>query len=128
MIRRAAMLMLCALAAGCAPASNYRPAVDLAGASAARYEIDLSDCKKVAERDRYGPVLAGAIIGAGLGASLGAVGGWATGGNVGLGMSYGALSGLVAGTAVGATQVQPAPDEKQFVDQCLRNNGYKVGG
>jgi len=126
MMRQVALLALCALAAGCAPASDYRPAVDLTSVDAVRFATDLRDCKRVAERDRYGPVLAGALMGAGMGAGLGAVGGWLIGENVGLGMSYGALSGLVAGTAIGATQVQPAPDEKQFVDQCLRNNGYKI--
>jgi hypothetical protein len=120
------LLLLCALAAGCAPASAYRPAVDLAGVDAARYEMDLSDCKKVAERDRYGPVLAGALLGAGMGAGLGAVGGWLFAGNAGLGTSYGALSGLAVGTAAGASQVREPPDEKRIVDQCLRNNGYNL--
>ncbi|HXY99051.1 MAG TPA: hypothetical protein VEI03_03560 [Stellaceae bacterium] len=120
------VLPLCALAAGCAAASAYRPAVDLAGVDAARYEIDLHDCKKVAERDRYGPVLVGALLGAGLGGALGSVGGWLSGGNVGLGASYGALSGLAVGTAAGASGVQEPPNENRFVDQCLRNNGYKL--
>jgi hypothetical protein len=119
-------LLLCALAAGCAPASPYRPAVDLAGIDAARYETDLRDCKKVAERDRYGPILAGALMGAGMGGALGAVGGTITAGSIGLGESYGALSGLAVGTAAGATQVNGPQDEKQMVDQCLRNNGYKL--
>ncbi|MGO8919639.1 MAG: hypothetical protein ACLQJR_27375 [Stellaceae bacterium] len=127
-MRRSLPLLLCALAAGCASASNYRPAVDLGGADAARYEIDLHDCKKVAERDRYGPVLAGALLGAGMGGALGAVGGSIAGGSVGLGESYGALSGLAVGTAAGASQVQDPPDEKRIVDQCLRNNGYKLTG
>jgi outer membrane lipoprotein SlyB len=123
---RRALLLLCALA-GCAPASPYRPAVDLTGVDPARFETDLSDCKKVAERDRYGPVLAGALIGAGMGAGVGAVGGMFAG-NAGLGTSYGAISGTVAGTGVGATQVATPPDEKALVDQCLRNNGYRLRG
>lgn len=120
--------LLFLLAAGCAPVAPYRPAVDLAGADAARYENDLRDCKKAAERDRYGPVLAGALLGAGTGAGLGSVGGWLIGGNIGLGTSYGALSGLAVGTAAGASQGQTARDEKQAIDQCLRNNGYKLAG
>jgi hypothetical protein len=127
-MRCALAFLLCALAAACAPASPYRPAVDLGGVSAARYEIDLNDCKKVAERDRYGPVLAGAVVGASLGASLGAVGGFLFTNNVGLATGYGALSGLAAGTAFGTTQVQGPAGEKQIVDDCLRNNGYKLGG
>ncbi len=126
-MRLAPLLLLCALA-GCAAASPYRPAVDLDGLDPARYETDLRDCKKVAERDRYGPVLAGALVGAGLGAGLGAVGGAFIGDNFGLAMSYGALSGLVAGTAAGAIQVQEPPEENAVVDQCLRNNGYKLAG
>lgn len=119
-------LLVCALAAGCNPVSAYRPAVDLTGVDAARYETDLRDCKKVAERDRYGPVLAGALFGAGIGAGLGSLGGWLSGGSIGLGTSYGALSGVAAGTAAGASQVEDPPDEKRMVDQCLRNNGYKL--
>jgi hypothetical protein len=125
-MRRLTPLLLCALAAGCAPASPYRPAVDLAGIDAARYETDLRDCKKVAERDRYGPIVAGALLGAGMGGALGAVGVTITAGSIGLGESYGALSGLAVGTTVGATQVKEPQDEKQMVDQCLRNNGYKL--
>ncbi len=128
-MRYAALPLLCALVAGCAPASTYRPKVDLTGVDKARFEIDLSDCKKVAERDRYGPLLAGAIVGAGLGTAAGAaLGGLAQVGNVGLAESYGAISGTVAGTAFGASQVR-APDgedENRFVDACLRNNGYKL--
>ena len=63
-----------------------------------------------------------------MGAGLGAVGGWFFGGNSGLGMSYGAVSGFVLGTAAGASQVQVSPQEKAIVDQCLRNNGYKLAG
>jgi hypothetical protein len=117
------LLLLAALPAGCGPASTYRPKVDLAGVDPARYEIDRYDCKKVAERDRYGPVLAGAILGAGVG---GAVATAAYGGGVGLATSQGTLSGLAVGTAAGAGKVPPPIDEKAFVDQCLRNNGYKV--
>lgn len=126
-MRPALITLLALLAAGCGPSSTYRPTVDLSGADAGRYEIDLYDCKKVAERDRYGPVLAGAVLGAGVGGALGVVGGWfAATGNAGLAMSYGTLSGFAAGTAAGAAQVQGPIDEKQFVDQCLRNNGYKI--
>jgi outer membrane lipoprotein SlyB len=128
-MRPAVLPLLCALVAGCAPASDYRPKVDLTGVDTARYEIDLSDCKKVAERDRYGPVLAGALVGAGLGtAGAAAMAGVASTGNIGLAESYGAITGTVAGTAFGASQMR-APgdeDENRFVDACLRNNGYKI--
>jgi hypothetical protein len=125
-MRRLALPLFCLLAAGCGPTSTYRPAVDLAGMDRARYEIDLYDCKKVAERDRYGPVLAGALLGAGVGGAIAAPTAMLGGGNIGLATSYGAIAGTVGGTAVGATQVQGPLDEKAFVDQCLRNNGYKL--
>jgi uncharacterized protein YcfJ len=125
-MRRPLLIALAALA-GCTPTSTYRPAVDLAGMDPARYEIDLHDCKKVAERDRYAPVLVALLHGAVLGTAVGAVGGGFAG-NIGLGESYGAIAGTAAGAAVGGAAVHQPVDENQFVDQCLRNNGYKLGG
>lgn len=121
-----ALLLTLALAA-CAPVSDYRPTVDLAGVDAARFEDDLHDCQKVAARDRYGPVLAGVVIGAGIGVGLGSIaGGYA--GNIGLGQSYGAIIGSVIGAAAGdaMTRGEPPPSEAQQVEACLRNNGYGV--
>ncbi len=125
-----ALLLTLALAA-CAPVSDYRPAVDLAGIDPARFENDLHDCQKVAARDRYGPVLARVVQGATIGAALGAVaGGYA--GNIGLATSYGAITGTVAGGALGAAEASGAvpppnpPDEAAIVEECLRNNGYQL--
>jgi hypothetical protein len=126
---RSAPLLALALVSACAPSSNYRPAVDLSDADAARFETDLADCKRVAERDRYAPVLVAALQGAALGTALGAAFvGVAAGaaGNVGLAESYGAISGTVAGAGFGALQVEAPQDEPSFVDQCLRNNGYTL--
>jgi hypothetical protein len=123
---RIAFLLLLGALAACAPSSTYRPTVDLTGFGPARYETDLRDCKKVAERDRFGPLAVGLLQGAALGAALGAVGGAIAGGNVGLATSYGALSGTVVGGAVGATQIGEPVDETAVVDQCLRNNGYVI--
>jgi len=120
------LLLTFALAA-CAPASDYRPAVDLAGIDAARFETDLHDCQKVAALDRYGPVLAGLVIGAGIGVGLGSIaGGYA--GNIGLGQSYGAIIGSVIGAAAGdaMTRGEPPASEVQRVEECLRNNGYGI--
>ena len=125
-----ALLLIFALAA-CAPVSDYRPTVDLAGIDTERFETDLRDCQKVAARDRYGPILARVVQGATFGAAIGAVaGGYA--GNIGLATSYGAIAGTVAGAAVGAAeaggaiQFVAAPDENAVVEECLRNNGYGV--
>jgi hypothetical protein len=124
----AAGLLLLGIAA-CAPASPYRPAVDLAGLDAARYETDLRDCKKVAERDRYAPLFVGLLQGAALGTAMGAaIGGVIVQGNVGLAESYGAISGAVAGPAVATTAVAPPPDEDEQVRACLRANGYTIAG
>jgi hypothetical protein len=126
-MRPVVVLMIGATLIGCGPVSPYRPTVTLAGADSDRYEADLRDCKKVAERDRYGPLLAGAVLGAGIGVGLGAVaGGYA--GNFGLGESYGAIIGTMVGIGIGSTQIGTAADEKQIVDRCLRNNGYEIGG
>jgi hypothetical protein len=124
------LLFLLALAA-CAPVSDYRPTVDLAGIDSARFENDLHDCQKVAALDRYGPVLARLVQGATIGAALGAVaGGYA--GNIGLGTSYGAIAGTVVGGGVGIAEsaghepFADAPDERAAVEACLRNNGYGI--
>jgi hypothetical protein len=69
-------------------------------------------------------VLQGAVIGVALGTAIVGIGG----GNVGLAQSYGAISGTVAGGAVAGSQVREPPDEKAIVDQCLRNNGYRIAG
>jgi outer membrane lipoprotein SlyB len=116
------------LLATCAPASDYRPAVELGGTDQARYETDLRDCKNVAERDRYTPVVVGVLQGAVIGVALGTAIVGIGGGNVGLAQSYGAISGTVAGGAVAGSQVREPPDEKAIVDQCLRNNGYRIAG
>ena len=67
-------------------------------------------------------MLQGAVIGVALGTAVVGI----SGGNVGLAQSYGAISGTVAGGAVGASQVREPPNEKKIVDQCLRNNGYRL--
>jgi hypothetical protein len=122
------LLFCLSLLGACAPASDYRPAVALGSLDTARYETDLRDCKKVAERDRYAPVVVGVLQGAVIGVALGTAIMGIGGGNVGLAQSYGAISGTVAGGAVAGSQVHEPPDEKAIVDQCLRNNGYRIAG
>jgi len=125
-MRYAGLLLAVTLLSACAPVSNYRPAVDLSDADAARYETDLRDCKRVAERDRYAPIAVAVLQGAALGTALGAAGAGLAVGNVGLGESYGAISGAVVGAGIGTAQVHQPPDEQEVVDQCLRNNGYTL--
>ncbi len=118
------------LALGACAAHVYRPQVDLTAANAARYETDLRDCQAVADANRYGPVLAGALQGLAIGAGLGTIIGGFSGGNIGLSATYGGIGGVTAGGAIGGTMaVTQAPaDEKTIVEQCLRNNGYEVRG
>jgi hypothetical protein len=125
--RPLASLLLAAALAGCVQAPDYQPPVDLAGVDPARYAVDLSDCRKAAELDRFGPLFADALIGAELGVGLGAVGGWATWTNVARASGYGAAAGAVAGAVVGATQVPPPAREAPAIDDCLRANGYRLG-
>lgn len=130
-MRSGLLLILGAALAACAPASAYRPKVELdAVVNPPRYETDLRDCKRVAERDRYGPVLVGALQGAAMGAALGSIGGWLAGGSIAVAQGYGAASGTVAGTAISAATLPAGgePGEEKRVDQCLRNNGYKIIG
>ncbi len=130
-MRSGLFLILGAALVACAPTSAYRPKVELDNVvDPPRYETDLRDCKRVVERDRYGPLLAGALQGAALGAALGSVGGWLAGGSIAVAQGYGAASGTVAGTAVGAATLPAGgePGEEKRVDQCLRNNGYKIIG
>ncbi|HEX7968957.1 MAG TPA: hypothetical protein VF502_12120 [Stellaceae bacterium] len=124
------MLVLTGALAACGPTSAYQPKVELGGIDPVRYETDLRDCKMAAEHAQFGPVIAGAVIGASLGAGFATLFAWWTAAsNVGLAETYGAASGTEPGILVGAAQSagQPA-DEPQLVDQCLRNNGYKVIG
>jgi outer membrane lipoprotein SlyB len=130
-MRQARLILLLAGLAACAPASSYRPSVDPAGVDAARYETDLRDCTRAAERDRYAPLLVGFLQGAALGTAMGAaLGGVIVQGNVGLAESYGAVSGAVAGPAVAAATIPPAPkpSEQEQIRDCLRANGYKIAG
>jgi hypothetical protein len=127
-MRSTGLLLALALLPACAPVSAYRPAVDLSDADATRYETDLRDCKHVAERDRYAPIVVAVLQGAALGTALGAAAAGLAVGNVGLGESYGAISGAVVGAGVGASQVHAPPNEQEIVDQCLRNNGYTLTG
>lgn len=123
-MRHALLLIFSLVLAGCAPRETYQPNADLTGIDAARYAADLDGCRNYANPGRYGPLVSAAVIGASAGAGLGAVLGWLAKGNIGLATSYGAISGGVAGAGIGAAA--PAPEVKRALDECLRNNGYKV--
>jgi hypothetical protein len=127
-LRGVFLVTLSVTTAACAAAPPpYQPKVDLGGSDPARYAADLRDCEKAADLDRFGPVLAGLVIGASFGAGLGTVAGWAINGDSGLvAAAYGAAAGGLAGTAFGASQVGPPTADAPAVNQCLRNNGYDV--
>ena len=121
------MLVLCAATlCSCVQVPAYVPKVDLRGFDAARYRADLEDCRKSADMDRYGPVLAGAVVGASLGAGMGSVLGWAVSGDAGLGAGYGAASGAGLGGATGFSIARNQPADAAAIDDCLKANGYKV--
>ncbi|HXP30674.1 MAG TPA: hypothetical protein VN832_06265 [Stellaceae bacterium] len=119
-------LMLGATLAGCAQVPAYQPPVELQGFDAARYRTDLEDCRKAADLDRYGPVLAGVLVGAGVGAGLGNVAGWAVGGNLAVATGWGAASGAVLGGGAGVGISEQRPSDAAAIDDCLRANGYKL--
>lgn len=140
-MRRDLALMLGLALTACAQAEAYQPQVDLVGVDPGRYAEDIRGCRNYAEQQQYGmpisPVygrmIAGGMVGASLGAGLGIVLGWLFGAtNIGLATSYGAESGGVAGTALAGATTPPVPDpqgplvEKDAVDRCLRNNGYRL--
>jgi hypothetical protein len=112
--------------AGCVQVPAYQPAVDLQGVDAARYQTDLEDCRKAADLDRYGPALAGVLVGAGFGAGLGNVAGWAAGSNLAVATGWGAASGGVVGGSAGGAISEQRPNDAAAIDDCLRANGYKL--
>ena len=105
-------------------AQSYQPIIDTKGLDQAKYQQDLSECRAYAEQvSPASQATIGAAIGAALGAALGAIAGAFTG-DAGTGAALGASVGGVGGGASGAGE--GVSDQKQIVNNCLRNRGYAV--
>jgi hypothetical protein len=98
-------------------------------------EKDVAECEEFAEKyvseSNAGEKVAGqTAMGGAIGAAGGAVGG-AIAGNVGLwaaiGAAVGATQGLLRGI-FGASQADPSPVYKNFVNRCLKERGYEPMG
>ena len=109
------------------PNTTYKAA----GETVARSDID--DCFQLAAdhghatdpgRKVAGSTAKGAVVGAAVGGAVGAVTG-----RPGRGLATGAAGGGAGGMARGAMKSgDPDEIERRFVEQCLRDKGYKVIG
>ncbi|ADE13327.1 conserved hypothetical protein [Nitrosococcus halophilus Nc 4] len=98
-------------------------------------EQDIAECRAMAEaagatpgKGKAGETVENSAVGAGMGAASGAVGG-AVVGAAGSGAAIGAASGAAAGllrSLFGASR--PSQAYIDFVNQCLRERGYKPVG
>jgi outer membrane lipoprotein SlyB len=121
MSRSIAILLGLCLAA-CA--QSYEPIIDMKGVDQAKYQQDLSECRAYAERvSPVGQAATSGGLGALLGAALGAIVG-AFSGDAGTGAALGGSVGAVGGAASGAGA--GVSEQKQVINNCLRNRGYSV--
>lgn len=97
--------------------ADYRPIVD--GGDLANYEVDLGECKLVAEQRDY--VNDETKSDAAIGAVIGAIAG--SGGDRG-----DIIGGAIAGAAVGAggKAYDVRTERKNIVINCMRNRGYNT--
>jgi len=110
------------LLSGCA--SSYQPVVDLKGVDSNRYQQDLAECRKYAEKvDVAEDAATDTLIGAGVGAALGAAVG-AIAGDPGTGAAIGATAGGIGGGAGGVGS--SAQRQKSIINNCLSGRGYRV--
>ena len=114
------ILILCV--AGCA---TYRPTVDTRGVDMNRYESDLAECQKYAEKVSPGKTaLAGAGVGAALGAVIGVIVGVAfnvdPGDMAGFGAALGGFQGAVTGGA------EAGMSQMDIIKRCMAGRGYVV--
>jgi hypothetical protein len=144
MMCRAPLFVLALAVAGCASGQPYRPTADLAGANPAIYQDDLVACRNKVDGlggapIAGGPIFADAVIGASLGLAVFPVVGYFATGSYYEAAAIAAASGAVVGGTVGAATgntapvtAQPAPqplppaNRQAAIDQCLRDDGYKV--
>lgn len=106
---------------GCASTgADYQPIVDPKGITPEQYQVDLGECKYLADQTQPAANAAGkdAAAGAAIGAVLGSIGGNKTSAmeSAGVGAVFGGLSG-------GAASVR---EKNMVLRNCLRGRGYKV--
>lgn len=97
------------------------------GKAAAKSDVDkcIADAEEYLESSKGKQVAKSAGGGAVIGAAMGAVSGMFTG-NLGRGLIRGGAVGAAGGTAVGA--LSPDQVKKNYVNQCLAEQGYQVIG
>jgi hypothetical protein len=129
--------MVVSLVLGTGACAAKRPALydneKLASVGAAQAQVDIDECIAQARaagfdrntgRDAAVSTGAGAATGAAVGAATGAVRG-----NAGRGAARGAAGGAVAGLFRSMFRSRdPDPIEQRYVDECLREKGYKPIG
>jgi outer membrane lipoprotein SlyB len=119
------ILALCL--SGCASQTGWTPTVDpYNDPNAARIQVDMMDCKQLAQQASNDPALEttkGAAFGGFLGAATGAVIGAITG-NAASGAAIGAVTGGASGAA---SQGLGSNDSyKRSYSNCMRNRGHSV--
>jgi hypothetical protein len=97
-----------------------------------QFNRDLAECEAKARehiKSRAGQETAkSTAAGSATGGAMGAAGG-AVRGNAGTGAATGAAVGATGGLIRGASKSkQPSPAFKKFVEECLREKGYKIVG
>ena len=113
------------------PVLYPKPTYQAVGKTAA--EADINDCTQLAAdyghatdqgKKVAGSTAKGAVVGAAVGGAVGLVTG-----RPGRGLAAGAAGGGAGGLASGAIKSgDPDEIERRFVEQCLRDKGYKVIG
>ncbi|WP_050527618.1 glycine zipper family protein [Pseudorhodobacter aquimaris] len=128
-MKRCIILSVTLLLAGCAqePLTEYRPVVDPAKSSAAKFERDLAACKNVGlnaeaeykkrQSEEMGRnMMAGILLGAVAGAVIGDSSGYA---------AAGAAYGAGAGAAATDTELaQGGP--RRIIDRCMADRGHTI--
>ncbi len=126
-------LIFCFLFIGCAgPKPILYPNNHLKSVGQEQAEIDIAECKALADRSvsssDTGKVVSSTAMGAGLGAASGAVGG-AIRGSASQGSLVGAAAGATAGLIRGLFRLnEPNQTYVALVNHCLRDRGYESAG
>lgn len=123
------LLVLLFILISCASKPQLYPNQKLksVGKESAKKDIErcMADSEEYLENSKGKQVAKGAGAGAAIGAAMGAVGGMFTG-NFGSGLMRGGAIGAAGGGAAGA--ISPDQLKKNYVNQCLGEQGYQVLG